>query len=183
MRAKTAMVSALLLAGGAGVQAVGSAPLGSLEQAYLGCTQTSMLRRLAHGEAAACSETAERLLQQRFGGDLDRLLAWWRSAGPAGDAGGSGRGAEPASDVCAAADWRAGEARVAYENGHYARAFDLFAELADAGHAEATRIALQMHRLGPALFGQRFDASEARLARWLAAREPVWVASCEPKQP
>lgn len=176
------MVSALLVAGGATVQAGDSAPLGPLEQAYLGCTQTSTTRRLSHGEAAACSETAERLLQQRFGGDLDRLLAWWRSVGAAGDAAGSGQGAGPAGDVCAAADARAGEARFAYENGHYARAFELFAGLADAGDAEAARIALQMHRLGPALFGQRFDASEARLMRWLAAHEPVLAANCEPQQ-
>jgi hypothetical protein len=176
------MVSALLLAGSAGVQAVDSAPLGPLEQAYLGCTEASTLRRFAHGEAAACSETAERLLQQRFGGDLDRLLAWWRNAGADGDAGGSGHGAGPAGDVCAAADARTGEARIAYENGHYARAFELFAGLADAGHAEAARITLQMHRFGPALFGQRFEASEARRARWSAARDSVLAVTCALQQ-
>ena len=38
--------------------------------------------------------------------------------------------------------------------------------LADAGNASAARVAAMMARQGPLLFGQRFEVSPERLARW-----------------
>lgn len=53
-----------------------------------------------------------------------------------------------------------------YETGHYQRAFDRVALLADAGHCEAARLARDMARHGPRLFAQRFNVAAERLARW-----------------
>lgn len=75
---------AALLSGIAGA-APGPSPdedrtaLASLETAYLACDRESRRRVLAPGEAAHCSRIGEELLQRRFGGDFDRLLAWWRA--------------------------------------------------------------------------------------------------------
>jgi cytochrome c-type biogenesis protein CcmH/NrfG len=57
----------------------------------------------------------------------------------------------------------------AYTHEHYGEAFRALAQLADAGHARAARMALLMHDHGPRLFGHRFDADAARRARWLSA--------------
>lgn len=53
-----------------------------------------------------------------------------------------------------------------YTHEHYVEAFDALARLADAGHAEAARMAMLMHDHGPRLFGHRFDLDAARRARW-----------------
>lgn len=53
-----------------------------------------------------------------------------------------------------------------YRNSHWAQSYALLALLADDGHAEAARIASQMHRWGPRLYGQRFPADAVRLERW-----------------
>lgn len=53
-----------------------------------------------------------------------------------------------------------------YAIGHYRAAFDTFAALADEGHCEASRIALQMARYGCALYGVTFTASLAQVERW-----------------
>jgi len=45
-------------------------------------------------------------------------------------------------------------------------ALRLLAALADHGDAPAARVAAMMVRQGPQLFGQRFDVSPERLARW-----------------
>ena len=37
---------------------------------------------------------------------------------------------------------------------------------ADAGSPEASRLALQMYRLGPSIYGMRFDASAQQVRRW-----------------
>ena len=45
-------------------------------------------------------------------------------------------------------------------------AFDELSRLADGNHAEAARIALQMHRYGPILYGAQFALSTAQVAHW-----------------
>jgi len=54
----------------------------------------------------------------------------------------------------------------AYRNSHWAQSYALLVALADGGHVEASRIASQMHRWGPRLYGQRFTAGADQLARW-----------------
>jgi hypothetical protein len=78
----------------------------------------------------------------------------------------------------AAAPVRAGEtsapegrfqqAHDAYERNHWRAAFEGFASLADLGHAESARVALQMSRFGPALYGQDFETAPHRQQRWRA---------------
>jgi hypothetical protein len=123
-----------------------------LKQRYLACDRDASQRRLSGGEAAACSEVAERLLRDGFDGDLDRQLQWWRSVRPAAAA--------------TAALFEQGQAH--YEAGRYAQAYALFARLADEGHAEAARIALQMRQWGPRLYGTTFTAGPKQLERWRA---------------
>ena len=64
-------------------------------------------------------------------------------------------------------DARFQEAMLAYERNHWSLAFGLLAALADDGHAEAARIALQMQRHGPALYRSEFGASAERIERWM----------------
>jgi hypothetical protein len=56
------------------------ADIAALKVVYLACDRAASQRQLDFGEAAECSVASERLLQHGFGGDFDRLLAWWRSA-------------------------------------------------------------------------------------------------------
>ena len=65
-----------------------------------------------------------------------------------------------AEDPCFAA------AMAAYEDSHWAQSYAVLATLADHGHSEAARVASQMHRWGPRLYGLEFPASAAQLARW-----------------
>jgi hypothetical protein len=136
-----------------------------LEQRYLACSRAAMTQLLSSGEAAQCSVIYERLLSERFGGDFERLLQWSRLAHRTDD------GARTPFDT----------AQAHYEAGHYAEAYALFAQLADCGHREAARIALHMRRFGPALYGQPFEASPQRQARWqgtLAAETQAGPGSC-----
>jgi hypothetical protein len=55
-----------------------------------------------------------------------------------------------------------------YEAGHWADAFEGFATLADCGHREAARIALQMRQFGRHLYGRAFMAGPRQLQRWRA---------------
>lgn len=48
-----------------------------LKSAYLRCEQSANERMLDVGEAANCSLVHELLLRLGFGGDFQRLLAWW----------------------------------------------------------------------------------------------------------
>jgi len=57
-------------------------------------------------------------------------------------------------------------AMAAYETRQWPQAFEALSDLADAGHPAAARVAEMMVRQGPALFGQRFDVSAERVARW-----------------
>lgn len=57
-------------------------------------------------------------------------------------------------------------ARDDYEIGHFDRAFAEFASLADAGHCDAARVALQMVRYGKPLYAIEFKVTPERLERW-----------------
>jgi hypothetical protein len=73
----------------------------------------------------------------------------------------------PATAARAQPDDGAATALEAYERGHYAAAFALYARRAEAGDCDAARVALLMLRLGPTLYGQRFEPpSAAAPARW-----------------
>ena len=65
-------------------------------------------------------------------------------------------------------------AMAAYENSHWPQSYAMLALLADDGHVEAARIAAQMHRWGPRLYGQHFPATAAQLAQWQR------LANCQP---
>lgn len=56
-----------------------------------------------------------------------------------------------------------------YQRGHWAAAFAAFARLADRGHVQAARIALQMLRYGPQLYGHTFSAPDGAAERWARA--------------
>jgi len=142
-----------------------AADLAALERRYLACDRIASVQLLAPGDAAECAWTGEQLLQHRFGGDFDRLLQWWRSARDR---------SEPLRTPFETA-------QAHYEAGRYAQAYALFAQLADCGHREAARIALQMRRFGPELYGVAFEASPSRLARWqgtLSADASAGPGSC-----
>lgn len=124
-----------------------------LERRYLECNRMASTQRLASGTIAACSVVAERLLVQRFGGDFERLLQWSRTAH------------DPSDDASTPFD----AAQAHYEAGRFAEAYALFARLADCGHREAARIALQMHTLGSRLYGLDFAARRQQLVRWQMA--------------
>jgi len=64
-----------------------------------------------------------------------------------------------------------------YEQGRHAQAFDALARLADAGHAEAARVALLMSTHGRRLYGHAFDVDAARRLRWLDAAAPAALRS------
>lgn len=57
-------------------------------------------------------------------------------------------------------------AMVEYERCHWSEAWELLARTADGGDPQAARLALDMHRFGPSLFGRTFSVGEARLAAW-----------------
>ena len=66
-----------------------------------------------------------------------------------------------------APDARFQEAMLAYERNHWSLAFQRLSTLADDGHPEAARIALQMWRHGPTLYRSEFDASAEQIGRWV----------------
>ena len=78
--------------------------------------------------------------------------------------------AQSSQDV--AADARLEDALVAYERNHWDEAYAVFSELADAGHRESARIALQMWRHGRTLYGTGFVAGPEQVRRWSA------IAAC-----
>lgn len=57
-------------------------------------------------------------------------------------------------------------ALVAYERNHWPEAYAALSALADGGHPEAARMALQMRQYGPALYGREFVASASQVALW-----------------
>lgn len=135
-----------------------AADLAPLKQRYLSCARDAAERRLPLEEAAACSQASDLLLQQGFGGDLARMLAWWRSA---------------------QAPLTFEQAQAHYDAGRYAQAYAGFAGLADCGHREATRIALQMRQFGPRLYNTSFLAGPQQLQRWRRTLERTATAGGE----
>lgn len=76
----------------------------------------------------------------------------------------------PAQDQAPAAlTARYDAASESYRIGHYRAAFDAFAELADAGHCDAMRIARQMSRHGQALYSLELPIDPQRRERWQRA--------------
>jgi hypothetical protein len=61
-------------------------------------------------------------------------------------------------------------ALLAYERNHWPQAFDAFTVLANQGHANATRMVIQMHRHGPRLYGQQFPLTSLQLQRFAQHR-------------
>ena len=57
-------------------------------------------------------------------------------------------------------------ALMAYERNHWPAAYAELSALADSGHPEAARMALQMRQYGPALYGRWFVASAGQVALW-----------------
>ena len=60
-----------------------------------------------------------------------------------------------------------------YQSKMWPQAYAQLSALADAGDPAAARVAAMMARQGPLLFGQRFDVTPARLARWDLAMRGV----------
>lgn len=56
-----------------------------------------------------------------------------------------------------------------YDQGRFAAAYGRFVWLANRGHAEAARFALDMFRHGPALYGSEFDAAPHQVRDWVVA--------------
>ncbi len=83
---------------------------------------------------------------------------------------GTAASAQPATDRLveseASSDFDA--AQLSYERNHWPQAYAAFAALADRGDAGAARIALQMARHGPVLYGSHFAASDGQRQRWAA---------------
>lgn len=61
------------------------------------------------------------------------------------------------------------EAQQLYRIGRWSAAYGRFATLADRGNADAARMALQMLRHGPDLYGTDWSASASQVASWEAA--------------
>jgi len=68
-------------------------------------------------------------------------------------------------------------ALVAYERNHWPEAYAGLSALADGGHPEAARMALQMRRYGPALYGREFFASAGQLEQWARSSGCAGVAA------
>ena len=96
----------------------------------------------------------------RFAALMLALLAGVASAQPAGT---------PAADT--AFD----DAMVAYERNHWDEAYAALARLADHGHPQAARMALQMWRFGQQLYQRDFSASPSQRARWTR----LWPCGCD----
>jgi hypothetical protein len=89
-----------------------------------------------------------------------------------------------AIDTAAAFD----NALVAYERNHWDSAYAAFTALADQGHPEAARLALQMWRHGPGLYRRRFLPAHtagcwSRVWRCGAKGEPLRACQLALQQP
>lgn len=56
-----------------------TASVEQLKRAYLECDRRAMDGVLDFDDAARCSMIHEVLKERGFGGDFDRMLAWWKS--------------------------------------------------------------------------------------------------------
>ena len=79
------LVAALLAAATAGAGAtpdrtlVAAFDADQLKSAYLDCDRAASGGLVGSVEAARCSMVHEELKERVFGGDFDRLVAWWRA--------------------------------------------------------------------------------------------------------
>lgn len=94
-----ALLAAAALAGRAQPPAspLRALPVEQLKQTYLACERQTQARLIPFGDAAECSIVADELLARGFGGDFNRLLAWWRTqrvTGCRGEAGAALAGCE-----------------------------------------------------------------------------------------
>lgn len=78
---------------------------------------------------------------------------------------------------------RFAQAHQAYERNHWHEAYVEFGRLGELGHVESARIALQMWRFGPLLFGTSLSADEARLMRWVQAASCDAGTACNAQPP
>jgi hypothetical protein len=53
-----------------------------LKRVYLACETAATAARMSGPDAMHCSMVAETLRQQVFDGDIEKLLAWWRTHRP-----------------------------------------------------------------------------------------------------
>lgn len=86
-----AVVLALVAAGPATANPsrarLASASVEELKRVYLDCDRAATRALLDFAVAAHCSMVGEELKHRVFGGDFDRLIAWWRAQKPpSGDA-------------------------------------------------------------------------------------------------
>lgn len=58
--------------------ALGDIPADELEAAFWDCEYLAIRGYLDLDIGAACSEIYEQLKAEKFGGDFERLLLWWR---------------------------------------------------------------------------------------------------------
>ena len=90
------------------------------------------------------------------------------------------RAASPDDDALA---FRA--AMAAYQSRQWQQSYAAFTVLADGGHVQSARVAAQMHRWGPRLYGMRLSATTAQLALWqqLAADQAASAATASASAP
>jgi hypothetical protein len=75
-------------------------------------------------------------------------------------------GIGPVAEGVAALDPRFDAARAQHDLGNVAEAFAALATLADEGHCEAARLALQMIYAGPEAYLMSFRAGPKQMSRW-----------------
>jgi hypothetical protein len=84
----TALVAALVAGGASAQQASGadsvppgktaSAGLAELEEAFWVCDYTATTSRAAELDPTACVAVYDAMKERKFGGNFDKLLAWWQ---------------------------------------------------------------------------------------------------------
>jgi hypothetical protein len=92
------------------------------------------------------------------------LLAPGSHIGPPQALGADKSGAAAAAQGALQARYEA--ARASFEGGQQAEAFGHLAALADAGHCDSARLALQLMHAGPEAYMSQFNATPAQVASW-----------------
>lgn len=80
------------------------------------------------------------------------------------------QGSEPMADQAAKTEQAFYTALQDYERCHWLLAFEQLVLLADQGHPEASRMAMQMRHYGPGLYGQTFTLLPGQAERFARAR-------------
>lgn len=55
-----------------------AAEIGDLEKAFWVCDWAATTSRIDDQQAIVCGKITTELTEQKFGGDFDKLVAWWR---------------------------------------------------------------------------------------------------------